>query len=139
MGAKAGDLKTGRVPLLVGILLLAATLLRLEPTVISPSLNWGDEVFQVMEPAHRVVFGTGLLSWEFAAHIRSWLLPGAAASIMELAHLVGGGPRLYLPATAFCFAALSIVPVLCVFAWCRPVFGYWAALAAATVCALAPG
>ncbi len=133
MGAKAG-----RFRLVAAALLLAAASLRLIPTIISPSLNWGDEVFQVTEPAHRLVFGTGLLTWEFAAGIRSWLLPGLAAFIMELGHPFGAGPRFYLPAISLCFAALSMIPVICTFAWCRPLFGTWAAAAGASVCALAP-
>ena len=127
-----------RFRVLAGVLILGAIVLRLVPTVLSPSLDWGDEVFQVTEPAHRLVFGTGLMAWEFAAGIRSWLLPGFTAAIMEAARLLGGGPGLYLPAISLAFAALSMVPVICTFAWCRPVFGIWPAVAAASVCALAP-
>jgi hypothetical protein len=29
--------------------------LRLVPVVFVPSFNWGDEIFQAIEPAHRLV------------------------------------------------------------------------------------
>ncbi|MSP03949.1 MAG: hypothetical protein EXR05_01570 [Acetobacteraceae bacterium] len=51
-----------------------------------------DEVFQYLEPAHRLVHGTGLIAWEYAAGLRSWLLPGVLAAVLWLASLIGGQP-----------------------------------------------
>jgi hypothetical protein len=119
-------------------LCLVALLLRLVPTLIQPSLDWGDEIYQATEPAHRLVFGTGLITWEFTARIRSWLLPGAIAAIMWPARLLGGGPAIYLPSIATLFGALSLIPVIGTWLWCRRAFGIWPALAAASVPALAP-
>jgi hypothetical protein len=113
-------------------------LLRLGPVVFWPSLDWGDEVYQALEPAHRLVFGTGLVTWEFVAGIRSWLLPGAIAALMLPARVIGAGPAVYLPMVALACAALSLVPVICTFRWCRRVFGFWPALAGACVAGLAP-
>ncbi len=45
---------------LVGLVLLSIGL-RLVPVLFEPSLNWGDEIFQATEQAHRVVYGTGLV------------------------------------------------------------------------------
>jgi phosphatidylinositol glycan class B len=124
---------------ILGLVLLAAILaLRLVPVVMQPSLDWGDEVYQAIEPAHRLVFGTGLETWEFVSRIRSWLLPGVIAGIMEVVRPVGTGPRVYLPAIAVCFGALSLVPVAGSFLWCRRAFGLWPAMAAASVAGLAP-
>ena len=120
------------------LLLAAALLLRLCPTVFWPSLDWGDEVYQALEPAHRLVFGTGLVTWEFLTGIRSWLLPGALAGILALARLVGGGPNLYLPAVALCLALLSLVPVIGTYRWCESRLGVWPAWAGASVAAFAP-
>ncbi len=119
-------------------LCLLALLLRLLPTIIQPSLDWGDEIYQATEPAHRLVFGTGLVTWEFVAGIRSWLLPGAIAAILLPVRLVGGGPAIYLPAIAILFGALSLVPAIGTWLWCRRAFGAWPALAGASVAALSP-
>ena len=64
---------------LLAVMLLAVGL-RLVPIIVVPSVNWGDEVFQAIEPAHRLVFGYGLVPWEFQLGMRSWLLPGIVAA-----------------------------------------------------------
>src|SRR5258708_14473678 len=46
------------------LLVLTAIGLRLVPILVEPSLNWWDEVFQAIEPAHRLVYGYGLVPWE---------------------------------------------------------------------------
>src|ERR1700723_3146688 len=56
----------------------AAPALRLCAHYAAPNIIWPDEVFQVTEPAHRVLFGTGIVTWEWALGIRSWLFPGMA-------------------------------------------------------------
>ena len=61
---------------LIGALLLFAAGLRLTALLALPSMNWGDEIFQATEQAHRLVYGTGLVPWEFQVGIRSWILPG---------------------------------------------------------------
>jgi hypothetical protein len=45
---------------LLGIVLLSIGL-RLVPVLFVPSLNWDDEIFQATEPAHRLVFGYGIV------------------------------------------------------------------------------
>ena len=115
-----------------------AVLLRLCPVIFWPSLDWGDEVYQALEPAHRLVFGTGLVTWEFVAGIRSWILPGAISVVFAAARAIGAGPAVYLPAVAICAALLSLVPVVFTFAWCRREFGVWPAVAAAAVVAVTP-
>jgi len=73
---------------LLGILLLSVGL-RLLPVLFLPSLNWDDEIFQATEPAHRLVFGYGIVAWEFQLGMRSWILPGTIAGLMELSRLIG--------------------------------------------------
>src|ERR1700747_3685781 len=107
---------------LLGLVLLAAAV-RLIPTVLQPSLNWGDEIFQAIEPAHRLVYGYGLVPWEFQLGMRSWLLPGAVAGRMEVSRLAGDGPEYYLPVVATGFALLASAPVLCCFLWARRWYG----------------
>jgi hypothetical protein len=112
--------------------------LRLVPILLVPSMVWPDEVFQTSEQAHRLVYGTGLVPWEFQFGIRSWLLPGIIAIVMELSRIVGEGPDYYLPAIAGAFAALAATPVVCCFLWSRRLFGLSEALVAGTATAVAP-
>jgi GPI mannosyltransferase 3 len=73
-------------------LVVLAIALRLEPILVEPSAVWPDEIFQASEPAHRLVYGSGLVAWEFQLGVRSWLLPGVIAALMELARIAGDGP-----------------------------------------------
>jgi 4-amino-4-deoxy-L-arabinose transferase-like glycosyltransferase len=122
---------------LLGLVLLAAGL-RLVPTVFVPSLNWGDEIFQTIEPAHRLVYGYGLVPWEFQLGMRSWLLPAMIAGLIEFSRLLGDGPAVYLPVIATVFALLATAPIVCCFLWCRRWYGATAALIGATAVAIAP-
>jgi GPI mannosyltransferase 3 len=122
----------------LGALCLLAVVLRLVPVIIDPSINWWDEVFQSTEQAHRLIYGYGLVPWEFQLHARSWLLPGAIAGLMELARIVGDGPAYYLPVIAVALAALAAAPVYCAFQWGRRGFGLTGAFVAAAIVSVAP-
>lgn len=122
----------------LGGVVLVAILLRLVPVLFVPSLNWGDEIFQATEQAHRLVYGSGLVPWEFQLGVRSWLLPGVIAGLMEAARLLGDGPDYYLPVIAAGFAALAAAPVICCFRWCERWFGLSGALVGGIVVAVAP-
>jgi phosphatidylinositol glycan class B len=119
-------------------LVLLAIALRVEPILIEPSTAWADEIFQAAEPAHRLVFGSGLVAWEFELGVRSWLLPGVVAGLMEVSRIAGDGPDYYLPVIAFGFAALGAAPVLCCYLWCRRWFGIGGGFLGASVVAIAP-
>ena len=118
-------------------LVALAILLRLQPILSEPSAVWADEIFQTSEPAHRLVYGSGLVAWEFQLGVRSWLLPGLIAGLMELSRIIGDGPDVYLPVIAVVFAALAAAPVVCCFLWCRPMFGVGGALLAGLAVAIA--
>src|SRR5579872_2023631 len=77
---------------------LIAFALRLLPVFAFPGINFPDEIFQTIEPAHRLVYGTGLVPWEFLYGTRSWVLPGVIAGVMRAAQFVGDGPAVYMPA-----------------------------------------
>ena len=120
------------------VLVLLTVALRLVPIVVDPSINWWDEVFQATEQAHRLVYGYGLVPWEFQLGMRSWLLPGMVAGIMQLARLAGDGPEIYLPFIAAAFGLLASAPVVCCFLWARRWYGVAAAFAGAAIVAMAP-
>src|SRR3954447_6707635 len=122
----------------LALLVLVAIGLRLVPILVEPSLNWWDEVFQATEQAHRLVYGYGLVPWEFQLGMRSWLLPGTVTGLMEVSRLPGDGPAYYLPVIATSFAVLASAPVVCCFLWAHRWFGLAGAFAAAVFVALAP-
>ena len=115
-----------------------ATALRLVPIVVVPSVDAPDEIFQVLEPAHRLVYGYGLVTWEFQLGIRSWLMPGLVAGMMEISRILGEGPDYYLPAVTTGLAAVGTIPIFCCFQLCRRRFGLCGALIGATAVAIAP-
>lgn len=53
-------------------------------TLATPHVFYPDEIFQYLEAAHRLVFGPGVVPWEYREHIRSWLFPLLLAGPMWL-------------------------------------------------------
>jgi phosphatidylinositol glycan class B len=70
-----------------------------------------DEIFQFLEQAHRLVFGQGVIPWEFQVGLRNWLIPLTLAAPMELAHIFIPNPLagLALVRLLLCLASLPIV------------------------------
>lgn len=117
-------------------LLAAAFAIRLAVYFLLPNIVYPDEIFQVTEPAHRLAFGTGLMSWEWHVGIRSWLLPGVFAALMWLGGLMGDAPWLVNMPVAIFMAAFSCVPVACAYGWGRTVSGRAGGFVAAGFCAV---
>ncbi len=109
---------------------------RLLPVFVHPSLNYPDEIFQSTEQAHRLVYGTGLVPWEFAYGTRSWFLPGVLAGLMEFARLFGPGPAIYLSLIGLTLAALGASSALCAFFWGQRFYGLWGGVLAGAFTAL---
>ncbi|MGH6976278.1 MAG: hypothetical protein ACREED_04555 [Stellaceae bacterium] len=109
---------------------LIAFALRLLPVFVFPAINYPDEIFQTIEPAHRLVYGTGLVPWEFLYGTRSWVLPGFIAGVMRAAQFFGDGPAVYLPVIGMVFAALGAGSALCAFLWGRRLYGLWGGIVA---------
>jgi GPI mannosyltransferase 3 len=105
------------------VVFAAAFAVRLLPVFVFPGINHPDEVFQTLEQAHRLVFGTGLVPWEFVYGTRSWVLPGLLAGMMMLASLFCDGPSCYMPIIGSLLAALGATSALCAFLWGSRFFG----------------
>lgn len=73
-----------------------------------------DEFFQYMEPAHRLTYGTGIVTWEWRVGIRSWLVPGFLAALMKGGQALGVQDQLLFMRT--CMALLSL-PIVIAFFW----------------------
>jgi phosphatidylinositol glycan class B len=110
--------KPGRLasPLIVS--LGTALAIRLLVAVVFPNNYAPDEIFQYLEQAHRLVFGQGVVPWEFQVGLRSWLIPLLLAGPMALAHSVTPAPLagLMLIRVLLCMASLPIV-------WCATKWG----------------
>jgi GPI mannosyltransferase 3 len=91
------------------ILLVIAALPRLGLACFEHGVNHPDEVFQMLEPAHRWVYGYGIQSWEFQDGARSWLLPGIVALLWKgLVFLGLSDPLTLVPLLRVPFVASAV-------------------------------
>ena len=89
--------------------LVLGFLLRARIVFTDDGINWPDEIYQSFEPAHRLVFGYGLVAWEFLEGARTWAVPGFVAVWLELCKLVGAdSPSTYIPVVKLVFSLLSV-------------------------------
>jgi hypothetical protein len=115
------------------ILLLAIVLRAL---AFSPyAIHHPDEVFQYLEQAHRVAFGSGIVPWEVRQGMRSWLVPLLLAGPMRLGGLASSDPIFPIVFARFAAAAIAFAAVPA--AWwlgrrISPVHGLIALFVAAT-------
>lgn len=135
-GVAAGAADGSRRRLILAVLCLCAFAVRLGVHAAFPSIAHPDETYQYVEPAHRLVFGTGLVTWEYVVGVRSWLIPGVLAGVLEVSRLFGGGPAAQQWAIAVFMAALSLPLVICGFVWGLRAGGLAAAIIAGALNAL---
>lgn len=76
------------------------------------SAHHPDELIQYVEQAHRIVFGYGVVPWEFREFIRSWLIPLMLVPPMQLGEWLDPGGTLYLIIPRAMVAALNFAPVV---------------------------
>ncbi|MGI9102029.1 MAG: hypothetical protein ACR2IF_06255 [Terriglobales bacterium] len=126
---------SGRTVAIAAVLLVALAL-RAGITAAYPTVDWPDEIFQTTEPAHRLAFGYGVISWEWREGTRNWVLPAVLAAVMRLTAWMGAGSSGYLAAITFALSTLSLAVVWCAFRWGERLLGYQAGLIAALTCAL---
>src|SRR5258708_28447258 len=96
-----------RKRLMLFFLCAIAIALRLYFAFASPSIAHPDEIFQNQEQAHRLVYGYGIVPWEFREGVRSWILPGLLAFGFKTSDLVLPGPCAYQLCAAIFLALLS--------------------------------
>lgn len=101
----ARRLATGRA---LALVLLAALAVRCA-LLLYPVTHHPDEIYQYWEPAHRLLTGDGLVSWEWREGIRGWLLPVLLAAPMALGRMLGGSLELLLPRLAVIALSLTMV------------------------------
>ena len=83
-----------------------------------------DEIMQYLEPAHRLVFGNGVIYWEFFYGARSWLVPGLVAGVLALCEAAGlGQPFWYVGGVKLLFCAVSLLVPAGMYWFARRHFG----------------
>ena len=93
-----------------------------------------DEIMQYLEPAHRLVFGNGVIYWEYFYGARSWLVPGLVAGVLKLFDIVGlGQPAWYVGGVKLVFCAISLLIPASMYFFARWHFGETAARVALIV------
>lgn len=109
--------------------------LRVGVALRSPSIEWPDEIFNTLEPAHRLVYGYGVIAWEWRDGIRSWVYPAFLAGVMRATAWMGAGSRGYLTGIIVVLSLLSLSCVWFAYAWAKKTTGTAAAWIAAGACA----
>lgn len=120
-------------------LLVFSFALRIGLAVASPNIFFPDEIFQTLEPAHRLMYGYGVITWEWRMGIRSWVFPTSLAGVMRASAPLGGSSpgqsaAAYLLGVQIVLSLLSLVAVWFAFAWARRASGRPAAVIAAVAC-----
>src|SRR5487761_1165598 len=114
--------------------LLIALLLRID-AARSPNIVHPDEIFQTQEPAHRLAYGYGVVTWEWREGIRSWVFPAFLAGVMRATTWLGRGSSGYVWGIAIVLSLISLTTVWFGFSWAKRASGVDAAIIAAGACA----
>ncbi|TAF11157.1 MAG: mannosyltransferase [Nostocales cyanobacterium] len=122
--------------LLLSILIIFALILRVGMAAKFPNIFWADEIFQSLEPAHRLAFGNGIVTWEFRDGIRSWVLPGILAGIMRLTSWMGEGSTGYLIGVNIFLSLLSLSNIVVAYVWGKKIGGTITAFICAFICTI---
>jgi len=120
--------------LLLGILLLGL-FLRIGAAIRFPNTFHADEIFQTQEPAHRLAYGYGIITWEWRRGVRSWVYPAFLAGVMRATTWMGTGSEGYVRGIAIVLSLLSLTTIWFGFAWAKRASGTEAAIIAAGACA----
>jgi hypothetical protein len=118
----------------LAVICVLAVFLRMAEAIVFPGFEYPDEIYQVLEQAHRLAFGNGIIPWEFATGIRSYMLPEFFAGIYLAAERVWPGS--YLLAARLVLSLFSLVPVCCSWGILRAFAGPRAALLGAFLSAV---
>jgi len=137
MGPASAGLKLRSLQgLLLIAIFLIALILRVEVARHLPSIERPDEIFNTLEPAHRLAYGYGVVVWEWREGVRSWVFAAFLAGIMRATGWMAPGSQGYLTAIIIVLSLLSLTSVWFGYAWARRASGNAPALIAAAGCAL---
>src|SRR5438309_2110355 len=92
-----------------------ALILRVAVIVVFPSIHNPDEIFQVLEQAHRLAFGYGIVPYEFRDGTRSPVLPMILGYVFSFSEPIAGGPEGYIFVSRFLTIVISLAGVAAVY------------------------
>ena len=119
------------------VALLAIALgLRIGLAIHFPNVNHPDEVYQSLEPAHRLVYGYGVTTWEWREGVRSWVFPIVLSGVMRATGWMGPGSYGYLYGVIVVLSLASLSTVWFAYAWAKRASGSEAAIIAAGASAI---
>jgi len=124
--------------LLLLAIFLIALVLRTGVAIHFPSIEYADEIYNTLEPAHLLAYGYGLQVWEWREGARSWVLPAVLAGLMRATDWMGPGSLGYIRAIVVTLSLLSLTTVWFGYAWSKRASGKAAAIIAACACAISP-
>ena len=126
-------------PLALALLLVIGVGARAWLSFVDDGIYWPDEIHASLEPAHRLVFGYGLISWEYGVGARSWALPGLIAALLWTANAASlDDPRNYLILVRLLMSALAVASAWAGYLLARRLgASEWASVAGAAVFAIA--
>lgn len=75
-----------------------------------------DELFQYLEQAHRIVFGYGIVPWEYRYGMRSWLVPLLLSGPMRIGAAIDPAGDLYLVLARAAVTLAALAPVVAAYA-----------------------
>ncbi len=110
--------------------------LRVALAIGSPSIFQPDETYQTLEPAHRLAFGYGVITWEWREGVRSWMFPAFLAGLMRSMAWLGPGSSGYINGIVVVLSLISLSTVWFAFAWAKRASGLNAAIIAAGACSI---
>lgn len=135
-----GDLEHLMTParLILTVTLIAGGAIRVWLALNDDGVYWPDEVYQSLEPAHWLVFGYGLIPWEFVDGMRNWAFPGFVAALLKICQVAGiDDPRIYITVVKVVFGAISLACAAGTYMLARSyAAGRTEAAAGAALCAL---
>ena len=91
----------------IALIVIAAFAARFTAALPFAQLH-NDEIGQYMEQAHRLVFGYGLIPWEYRVEMRSWLMPLLLSVPMALGHATAPDSMAYLITPRLLMACCSL-------------------------------
>ena len=121
--------------LLLGLMLIGL-FLRVGAAIKFPTIDHPDEIFQTQEPAHRLAYGYGIVSWEWRKGARSWVFPGFLAGVMRATDWLAAGSQGYQWGITVVLSLISLTTIWFGYAWAKRASGTEAAFIAAGACAI---
>lgn len=134
-GPAVPDKSCRRRILLIGSVLLVSLLLRSLIPLWLPNLYYPDGLYQTREPAHRIAYGYGVVTWEYRDGARSLVFPAFLAGVMRATQWMGSGPDGYLFGISLVLSAISLTVVWFGFKWGYRIGGWPVSIVAGLACA----